>query len=94
VTIVIIAVVAVLLVLGVGLLVFWLMRRSQQEVPKAADALAARRPQVVGADQQGRPVMDTDEPSEAPRDTGAFENLLQVEIHDLGREQPAADDED
>ena len=37
--------------------------------------------------------MDAQEPPEPPRDGAAFESLLQDEIHDLGREQPAADDE-
>jgi flagellar basal body-associated protein FliL len=93
VSIAIIAVIVVLLVLGFGLLIFWLMRRSQDEVPDIADAHAARHPQVVGTDERGRAITDADEPEAAPRDAGAFEGLLKDEIHDLGHEQPAADDD-
>jgi hypothetical protein len=92
-TVAIIAIVAVVLVLVVGLLIFKLMRRSQQEVPDFTDARAARQPQVVGADEQGKAILDTEEPEPAQRDEGAFEHLLRDEIHDQGREQPAADDE-
>ena len=90
--IVIIAVVAVVLVLVVGLLIFRLMKRAQTAVPEAADARAGR-PQVVGTDAQGRPIMDGDEPQAAPRDETSFESLLQDEIDDLGMKQPPADDE-
>ena len=89
----VIAVIAVLLVLGVGYLIFVLMRKSQTVVPEVADENAARHPQVVGTDEQGRVITDADEPEAAPRDGAAFENVLKDEIHDLGHEQPAADDD-
>ena len=89
----IIAIIAVLLVLGVGYLVFVLMRKSQTVVPQVTDVDAARHPQVVGTDEHGRAITDADEPEAAARDTGAFEHVLKDEIHDLGREQPAADDD-
>ena len=92
-SIAIIAVIVVLLVLGFGLLIFWLMRRSQVEVPDVADAHAARRPQVVGTDEHGGAITDADEPEAAPRDDAAFESILRDEIHDLGREQPTADED-
>jgi flagellar basal body-associated protein FliL len=94
VTVAIIAVIAVLLVLGVGLLILWLMRRSQSEVPDYADARAAQHPQVVGVDQQGREITESQEPAAQTRDAGSFESLLTDEIHDQGREEPVAPDVD
>jgi hypothetical protein len=94
VTVAIVAIIAVLLVLGVGLLIFWLMRRSQTEVPDYADARAAQHPQVVGIDEHGREVAESQEPPAQTRDAGAFEGLLKDEIHDQGREEPAAPEED
>ena len=76
-----------------GLLIFWLMRRTQQEVPHVADARDARYPQVVGTDEQGKAITDAEEPPAPARDGGAFEDLLQDEISDRGMEQPPADDE-
>ena len=76
-----------------GLLIFWLMRRSQTEVPQATDARAARQPQVVGTDEKGGAILDTDEAQEPPRDDAGFESLLQDEIHDRGMQPPRADDE-
>ncbi len=92
-TLAVIIIVAVLLVLGVGYLIFRLMRRTQTVVPQVSDEDAASRDQVVGADEQGHDIMASQEAPEAPRDGAAFESLLQDEIHDLGHEQPAADDE-
>ena len=87
-------VVAVLLVLGVGLLVFWLMRRSQTVVPRVTDEDVASRDNVVGLDAQGRKITEAQEPSLPSRDDAAFESLLQDEIHEQGREEPAAPVED
>ncbi len=87
-------VIAVLLVLGVGLLVFWLMRRSQAVVPDVTDKNVASRDNVVGVDAQGRAITEAQEPPSQARDSGAFESLLRDEIHDQGREEPAAPDED
>ena len=92
-TVVIIAIIAVLLVLGVGLLIFTLMRRSQQAVPYVADADVASRDSVVGIDQQGREITESQEPPAQGRDAGAFEGLLKDEIQSQGREEPAAPDE-
>ena len=87
-------IIAVLLVLGVGLLVFWLMRRSQTVVPNVTDEDVASRDNVVGVDAQGRAITEAQEPPSEARDAGAFENLLKDEIRDQGREEPAAPDED
>ena len=89
----VIAVIAVLLVLGVGYLIFVLMRKSQTVVPQVTDEDAASRDLVVGVDEQGREIRASQEAPEAARDGAAFENVLKDEIHDLGREQPAADDD-
>ena len=89
-TVIVIALIAVVVF---GLLIFWLMRRSKTEVPQATDARAARQPQIVGTDEKGDAILDTDEPAEPPRDDAPFEALLQDEIHDRGIQEPRADDE-
>jgi hypothetical protein len=93
VTLVVIIIVAILLVLGVGYLIFVLMRKSQKVVPSVADEDAASRDLVVGVDEQGREIRASEEPQAETRDEASFESLLQDEIQDLGREQPAADDD-
>jgi hypothetical protein len=94
VSVAIIAVIAVLLVLGVGSLIFVVMRKSQTVVPQITDEDAASRDRVVGVDQMGREIMASQEAPEPARDTGAFESLLQDEIHVQGRDEPVAPDED
>jgi cytochrome c-type biogenesis protein CcmH/NrfG len=93
VTLAVIIIVAVLLVLGVGYLIYVLMRKSQTVVPQVTDEDAASRDHVVEIDDQGREIMASQEEPEATRDTARFEDLLKDEIHDLGRAQPTADDE-
>ena len=90
----VIIIVAVLLVLGVGYLIFRLMRGAQTVVPQVTDEDAASRDHVVGVDDQGREIMASQEAPAPARDTGAFEDLLKDEIHDQGRETPVAPDED
>jgi flagellar basal body-associated protein FliL len=92
-TVAIIAIVAVVLVLVVGLLLFRLMGHTQSAVPSAADAQAAKHRQIVATDAQGRPVTDADEAEPAVRDEVAFESLLQDEIRDRGMQEPRPDDE-
>ncbi len=89
-TVAIIAIIAVLLVLGVGLLILTLMRRSQTVVPRVADDDVASRDNLVGVDEQGHEVVESQEPPPEARDTGAFEDLLKDEIRDQGREEPTA----
>jgi non-ribosomal peptide synthetase component E (peptide arylation enzyme) len=82
----VIAVITVALVLGLGLLIFTLMRRSQEAVPRIADVDASHRDRVVAIDDEGRPVTESeagDEP--APRDDAGFEAALKEELDDLGR---------
>ena len=92
-TLAVIIIVAVLLVLGVGYLVFVLMRKSQAVVPQVTDEDAASRDLVVGVDEQGREIAASQEAPPAPRDDAAFESLMQDEIHDLGREEPAPEED-
>jgi hypothetical protein len=81
-----IIIVAVLLVLGLGLLVFFLMRRSQTVVPDVAEKQGAPNDRVVSVDAQGRPVRESQEVDDSPpRDDAAFENVLKEELDDLGR---------
>jgi len=94
VTVAIIAIIAVLLVLGVGLLIFTLMRRSQTAVPYVTDEDVASRDNVVEVDEQGREITESQEPPAQGRDVGTFEDLLRDEIQDQGRQVPAAPDED
>jgi len=83
-SIVILSVIALALVIGLGVLIFSLMKRSQSIVPDTADRQAAEHDQVVAVDGQGRPVMESqDGPPEAPRDAGAFESVLGAELKDL-----------
>ena len=92
-TVAIVAVVAVLLVLGVGLLILSLMRKSQQIVPRVADEDRTGKDNVVGVDDQGGEVRESQEPPSPPRDQSAFEGLLKDEIHDLGMQPPPPADE-
>lgn len=92
-TVAIVAIVAVLLVLGVGLLIFSLMRKSQQAVPFVADEDRASKDNVVGVDARGAEIRESDEAPSAPRDQAAFESVLREEISDLGVQPPKTDDE-
>lgn len=92
-TLAVLIIIAVLLVLGVGLLIFTLMRRGQRIVPDVTDGDDAKHDLVVGADEQGREIRASEDLREPARDDAGFESLLMDEIHDLGHEQPAADDD-
>jgi beta-lactam-binding protein with PASTA domain len=81
----VIIVVTVVLVLALGLLIFTLMRKSQKVVPHVADDRAADRDRVVATDDEGRPVTESQEEDDAPRDDVAFESVLKDELEDLGR---------
>jgi hypothetical protein len=88
-TIVVLIIVALAFVIGLGLLIFSLMRRSQTAVPDAADRRAAETDRAVAVDDQGHLVMESqDGPTEPPRDATAFESVLGEEARDLhpGRE--------
>lgn len=87
--IVVLIVVVLALVIGLGILIFSLMRRSQTVVPDTTDRRAAETDRMVAVDDQSRPVMESqDGPSEPPRDAAAFESVLGKEMEDLhpGRE--------
>jgi hypothetical protein len=93
VSVAVIAVIAVLLVLGVGYLIFVLMRKSQTVVPQVTDEDAASRDLVVGVDEQGGEISASEDLQEPARDVASFDSLLKDEIRDQGREEPVADDE-
>jgi hypothetical protein len=77
-------IVTLVLVLGLGLLIFKLLRRNQKVVPDMADQQAARRDQAVAVDEQGQPVMESQEADDAvPRDDAAFEGVLDEQLKDL-----------
>ena len=83
-TIVVLIIVALALVIGLGILIFSLIRRTQTVVPDTVDRRAAETDRVVGVDDQGRPVMESqDGPPEPPRDVTAFENVLGEEMEGL-----------
>ena len=85
-TVAVLIVVAVVLVLGFGLLIFFLMRRSQKVVPDAAGRHAAQRDRAVAVDDHGRPITESQADDDAaPRDDAAFEGVLKEELKDLGR---------
>lgn len=83
-TVVVLIVVALALVIGLGVLIFSLMRRSQDVVPDTADRQAAETDRVVAVDDQGSPVLESsDAPSGATRDASAFESILDEELDEL-----------
>ncbi len=88
-TIVVLVVVALALVIGLGyLIVFRLMRGSQTVVPDVADERAAKADRVVAMDDQGRPVMESqDAPPEPPRDAAGFERVLDESLDALHPER-------
>ena len=92
-TLIVVIIVVVLAVLGFGYLIYRLMRRSQEEVPQFTDREDAKHDLVVGIGEQGQEIRASQEPQEPARDEASFDALLKDEIHDLGREEPAADDE-
>jgi hypothetical protein len=88
-TIVVLIIVALAFVIGLGLLIFSLMKRSQTVVPDATDRRTAETERAVAVDDQGHLVMESqDGPIEPPRDATAFESVLGEEARDLhpGRE--------
>jgi len=91
VTLVVVIIVVLLAVLGFGYLIFRMMRRSQETVPQITDRDDAND-LVVGTDEQGRSIRASEEVLEPVRDETGFESLLKDEIHDLGHEEPRADD--
>jgi hypothetical protein len=83
--VIIVVVVAVFVVLVLGLLVVSLLRRGQQVVPEVADRGRDQGDEVVATDEQGRPVLASQEPAVAARDDDAFEGVLHDELKHLAR---------
>jgi len=86
-TVFIAIVLAGVLVIGLGVLILWLMRRSPSVVPDVADRHAARHERAVAVDDEGRPVTAAEAGDDAVegRDTAAFEDVLRDELDDLRR---------
>ena len=82
-TIVIVIAVTLVLVIGLGVLIFSLMRRTPKVVPNPADRTGAAGERVVAVDDQGRRVLARDEEPPAPHDDAAFEDVLKDELKDL-----------
>ena len=89
-TVIVIVLIAVVVF---GLLIFWLMRRSQTEVPQATDARAARDAAGRGHRRERRGDPRHGRARRAATGRRAFEALLQDEIRDRGMRPPRADDE-
>ena len=91
--IVVLTVVVLALVSGLGLLIFRLMRASQEVVPGEADRRAAQSDRVVAVDVQGHEIRESEEaPAAAGRDTAAFDRVLSEsleELHPDGGDPPA-----
>jgi hypothetical protein len=88
VTLVVVIVAVVALVLALGILILFLMRRSQRAVPDLTDRHAARRDAVVAVDDDGGGVVASQEGDTPARDDAAFEEVLKDELKDLGRGSP------
>jgi hypothetical protein len=92
--IVVLTIVVLAVVIGLGLLIFKLMRRSQTVVPAEADRSSARKDRVVAVDGRGRDVTESeDAPSGPERDQSAFDKVLDESLEELhpegGAEPPA-----
>ena len=82
----VIIVITLALVLGLGALIFSLIRRSQEAIPRIADEEAARTDRVVAIDDDGRPITESEAGAEtAPRDDAGFEAVLKEELDGLER---------
>jgi hypothetical protein len=82
--VVVLTIVVLALVLGVGVLIFKLMRRSQTVVPAAADRSSARSDRVVALDGQGREVTESEDAPPGPaRDQTAFDKVLNESLEEL-----------
>jgi hypothetical protein len=81
---VIVIVVTLVLVIGLGVLIFKLMRRTKDVVPDVVDRPAAHRDRVVGVDNGGAPVMESQEgDASEPHDDAGFENVLKDQLDDI-----------
>ena len=80
----IVTIVTLVLVLGLGLLIFKLIRRTKDVVPDVVDGPAAQRDRVVAVDDGGVPVMESQEgDAEGPHDDAGFEGVLNDQLDDL-----------
>ena len=88
--IVVLTIVVLALVIGLGLFIFKLMRKSQSVVPAEADRNAARSDRVVAVDGQGHEVTEAEDASPGPeRDQTAFDRVLNESLEELHPEGDA-----
>lgn len=84
---IILVVAGVVLVVGLGLLVFTVIRRSPRVVPDVVDRQRAPGDRIVAVDDEGQPVTEAQAGEEGaePRDTAAFEDVLKDQLEDQRR---------
>jgi hypothetical protein len=82
-TLVVLILVALAVVAGLGLLIVRLQRRTQKAVPDLADRQEAHRDRVVGVDEKGREVLESEDAARPERDDGAFEHVLSESLEEL-----------
>jgi len=79
-TFAIVTVFVLAVVLGLGLLIFRLQRRAQEQVPRVADD-AVRGERVVAVEADGSAVTAAEDAPQSPRPaSGAFEQVLAEEL--------------
>lgn len=80
----IVTILTLVLVLGLGLLIFKLLRRTKDVVPDMVDRPAARQDRVVAVDDGGAPVTESQEGIDTPpHDDAGFEGVLKDQLDDL-----------
>lgn len=94
-TVVVLVVVVLAVVIGLGLLIFRLQRRSQTVVPEVAERHAEKSDRIVAVDAAGRPVTEAEEgPIDPQHDAAGFEAVLGESLEDLHPEGWTADTPD
>ena len=92
--IIVLTIVALAAVIGLGLLIFRMMRKSQTVIPEKADRRAARSDRVVAVDGQGREITESQDAAPGPEsDERAFDKVLSEsleELHPEGSGEPPA----
>lgn len=82
---VIVVLVIVGLVILFGLIAFFLLRHSQDTVPRVADRDDRSGRRIVAHDDEGRPIAAAQDGELAPHDDAGFDAALKEELKDLGR---------
>ena len=92
--IIVLTVVVLAAVIGLGLLIFRMMRSSQTVIPEKADRRAAQSDRVVAVDGRGLEITESQDAAPGPeRDERAFDKVLTEsleELHPEGSGEPPA----